>query len=55
MASGHDAKVAEWWAAQCDGRAEAPDRAIDLFASANAAYFAEIAEQDLQPWKMTDG
>lgn len=55
MTSGHDAKEAEWWAAHCDGKAEAPDRIIDVFASANAAYFAEIAEQDPQPGKTTDG
>ncbi len=51
MLSGHTAAEAEAWAAQCDSWAAASGKAIDAFALACARLYAEIAREDLQPWK----
>lgn len=51
MLAGHTAAHAQAWAAQCDSWASAPDDAISAFALACARLYAEIAEQDSQPWK----
>ena len=51
MLSGHTAAQAQAWAAQCDSWASTPDNAISAFALACARLYAEIAQQDPQPWK----
>ena len=50
MLGGHTAAQAEVWAAQCDSWAAA-DKAINAFAFASARFYAEIAQEDPQPWK----
>ncbi len=49
--AGHTAAQAEAWAARCDSWASAPHNAISAFALACACLYAEIAQQDPQPWK----
>jgi hypothetical protein len=51
MLGGHTAAQAEAWAAQCDSWATAPDKAIGAFALACVRLYAEIAQEDTQPWK----
>jgi thiamine kinase-like enzyme len=51
MLGGHTAAQAEAWAAQCDSWTAASDKAIDAFALACARLYAEIAHEDLEPWK----
>jgi Ser/Thr protein kinase RdoA (MazF antagonist) len=51
MLAGHTAAQAQAQAAQCDSWVNAPDHAISAFALACARLYAEIAQQDPQPWK----
>jgi len=51
MLSGHTAAQAQAWAAHCDSWANTPDNAINAFALACARLYAELAQQDPQPWK----
>jgi hypothetical protein len=51
MLSGHTETQAEAWAAQCDSWPTASDKAIDTFALGCARLYAEIADEDPQPWK----
>jgi len=50
MGNGHSPAQAEWWASRCEGWNTASDRAIDVFAEANARLWAEIAEAGPEPW-----
>ncbi len=51
MLAGHTAAQAQACAAQCDSWASVPDNAISAFALACVRLYAEIAQQDPQPWK----
>jgi hypothetical protein len=50
MEAGHDVESAEEWAAQSREWDEADPADIDLFATANARLWQEIADQDPVPW-----
>ncbi|MFL6073121.1 MAG: hypothetical protein ACJ73S_06950 [Mycobacteriales bacterium] len=51
ITAGHTPAQAEEWAARTAAWSTAPQRAIDTFAAANAALWAEIAADDPQPFK----
>jgi hypothetical protein len=51
MLGGHTAAEAEAWAAQCTSWGMTTDHAINVFASACARLYDEIARDDPQPWK----
>jgi hypothetical protein len=51
MATGHSPSEAEAWAQQVPSWSTGSQRAINTFAAANAALWAEIVKDDPQPWK----
>jgi thiamine kinase-like enzyme len=51
MAAGHSASQAEALAARCPGWQQAPSAAIDVFATASARLYDEIARNDPQLFK----
>lgn len=50
IASGHDPKTAEWWAAQVSTWQTAPQEGVTAFATASATLWGQIGGADPDPW-----
>ncbi|WP_223840055.1 aminoglycoside phosphotransferase [Saccharopolyspora pogona] len=51
MSEGHTAASAESWVSDTPAWTAAPEKAVDLFARANARVWEQIARDDPHPWK----